>query len=106
MEIRDAMCGFRLYPIDAMVRILDQSNTGSRMTFDPEILVRATWGGIRLHFVPVSVRYPESGKSHFRYVRDNVEISWMHTRLIAGMLIRLPMLIGRKLSRRRESAAE
>lgn len=104
-EIRDAMCGFRLYPVDAVIDILDKSDPGYRMTFDPEILVRATWSGIRLHFVPVMVRYPESGKSHFRYVRDNLEISWMHTRLIFGMLLRLPMLLGRKLTRQARSAS-
>jgi hypothetical protein len=43
------------------------------------------------------VRYPEDGASHFHYVRDNAIISWMHTRLIAGMLLRLPLLLGRKL---------
>ena len=97
-EIRDAMCGFRLYPVDAVVRILDTSSPGLRMTFDPEILVRATWDDVQLHFVPVDVRYPDGGKSHFRYFRDNVEISWMHTRLIAGMLLRLPVLLRRNFS--------
>lgn len=98
-EIRDAMCGFRLYPVDTVIDILDNSNPGLRMTFDPEILVRALWHGVHLHFVPVNVRYPESGRSHFRYFRDNIEISWMHTRLITGMLLRLPALLYRKLSR-------
>jgi glycosyltransferase involved in cell wall biosynthesis len=98
-EIRDAMCGFRLYPVDATIRILDKSSPGLRMTFDPEILVRAIWNGVQLHFVPVDVCYPDGGKSHFRYFRDNVEISWMHTRLITGMLLRLPVLLLRKLSR-------
>ncbi len=97
-EIRDAMCGFRLYPLDAVAGILDESSLGMRMTFDPEILVRACWSGIRLHFIPVAVKYPESGRSHYRYFRDNVEISWMHTRLITGMLLRLPMLLRRRLS--------
>lgn len=98
LEIRDAMCGFRMYPVDATLRVLDKSSSGMRMTFDPEVLVRALWDGIGLYFIPVAVRYPDSGKSHFRYFRDNVEISWMHTRLLAGMLLRLPKLIKRKLS--------
>ena len=99
------MCGFRLYPLDAVIRILDKSSLGMRMTFDSEILVRACWSGIRLHFIPVAVKYPETGRSHFRYFRDNVEISWMHTRLIAAMLLRLPMLLRRKLSSRGGTAA-
>ena len=91
--IRDALCGFRLYPLAATVAILDSSNPGRRMAFDPEILVRAIWAGIPLQFVPVRVRYPKDGKSHFHYFRDNLEITWMHTRLIFGMLARLPRLI-------------
>lgn len=96
-DIRDAMCGFRLYPLEPVVRMLRRKKIGSRMAFDPEILVRASWAGIPIRFIPVRVRYPEDGASHFRYVRDNVHISWMHVRLIAGMLVRLPGLLLRKL---------
>ena len=49
------------------------------------------------------MEYPSGGKSHFRYVRDNADISWMHTRLLFGMLLRLPMLLGRKLAPGRAS---
>ena len=99
-EIRDALCGFRLYPLAPVVTLFEKSKPGKRMAFDPEILVRAVWAGIRLRFIPIHVQYPDGGKSHFHYVRDNIEISWMHTRLIAGMLLRLPMLIRRNRSRR------
>jgi glycosyltransferase involved in cell wall biosynthesis len=98
-EIRDALCGFRLYPLAPVVALFCKSNPGKRMAFDPEILVRAVWAGIRLKFIPVKVQYPEGGKSHFHYVRDNIEISWMHTRLIVGMLLHLPTLIRRNRSR-------
>lgn len=103
-EIRDALCGFRLYPLRQVVALLDSSKPGKRMAFDPEILVRALWADIPLYFVPVRVNYPEDGKSHFHYIRDNIEISWMHTRLILGMLIRLPELIRRNRSRRVRNA--
>ena len=95
-QIRDAMCGFRLYPLHNIVALLDRCNPGTRMAFDPEILVRAVWSGIELHYIPVNVVYPEDGRSHFHYFGDNVEISWMHTRLLFGMLLRSPMLIARK----------
>jgi len=98
-EIRDALCGYRVYPLKPVVTLFDKSNPGKRMAFDPEILVRAVWAGIGLKFIPVKVQYPEGGKSHFHYVRDNVEISWMHMRLIVGMLLRLPTLIRRNRSR-------
>jgi hypothetical protein len=35
--------------------------------------------------------------SHFKYGRDNVLLTGMHTRLFIAFLIRLPWLIGRKL---------
>ena len=96
-EIRDAMCGFRVYPTGAVVELIGKQAPGARMAFDPELLVRASWAGIPVRYTPVTVRYPEDGASHFHYVRDNAIISWMHTRLIAGMLLRLPLLLGRKL---------
>lgn len=103
-EIRDALCGFRLYPLQQVVALMDSSKPGKRMAFDPEILVRALWDDIALFFVPVRVNYPQGGKSHFHYFRDNAEITWMHARLIFGMLIRLPRLIRRNRSRRIRSA--
>ena len=99
-EIRDALCGFRLYPLIPITSIIDDCHLGERMAFDPEILVRAVWAGIPLHYVPVHVAYPEGGVSHFHYLRDNGEISWMHTRLLVGMLIRLPTLLKRKFNGR------
>ncbi len=103
LDIRDGLCGFRLYPLATITPIIDNNRLCERMAFDPEILVRAVWAGIDLHYVPVKVSYPADGRSHFRYLRDNVEISWMHTRLIVGMLLRLPMLLKRKFSNRREA---
>ena len=69
------------------------------MAFDPELLVRASWAGIPIRYIPVRVRYPEDGASHFHYLRDNALISWMHLRLVAGMLLRSPLLILRKFRR-------
>jgi glycosyltransferase involved in cell wall biosynthesis len=103
-EIRDAMCGFRLYPLGRILTVINRARPGQRMTFDPEILVRAVWEGIPLHFIAVRVRYPEDGASHFHYLRDNTEISWMHTRLIVGMLLRLPALMRRKMTARKPVA--
>ena len=99
-DIRDAMCGFRLYPLQQVAALVEKSHPGKRMSFDSEILVRAVWAGIPLKFVPVQVTYPEGGRSHFRMIRDNLEISWMHTRLVLGMIIRLPELLRRRRQRR------
>jgi len=103
-DIRDALCGFRLYPLTPIVAIIDAHRLGERMTFDPEILVRAVWAGIELHYVPVKVAYPEDGVSHFQYLRDNLQISWMHTRLLVGMVIRLPQLLTRNFTSRGQAA--
>lgn len=100
-EIRDPMCGFRIYPLGGTLQICETARLGLRMDFDPEILVRAVWAGIGLRYVPVRVAYPEHGASHFHYLQDNLLISWMHLRLLAGMLPRLPALLRRRRRRGR-----
>lgn len=96
-DIRDAMCGFRIYPTGAVVDLIRRRAPGARMAFDPELLVRASWAGIPIRYTPVTVSYPEDGASHFHYFRDNAIITWMHTRLVVGMVLRLPLLLARKL---------
>jgi glycosyltransferase involved in cell wall biosynthesis len=95
-EIKDALCGLRLYPLTLVVPIIERRRLGKRMAFDPEILVRCCWAGIRLRYIAVKVHYPEGGRSHFNYLGDNLEIAWMHIRLVAGMLLRFPMLVTRR----------
>ena len=83
--IDDPMCGFRVYPVDAALRVAD---AGNRMEFDPEIAVRMRWAGAPVVNVPVAVRYPENGTSNFRLLEDNLRISWMHTRLMTALVMR------------------
>lgn len=97
-SIKDSMCGFRLYPLGGMVSQLDTERCGDRMDFDTEVLVRWLWRGGKVVNVPVNVRYPLDGVSHFNVVRDNVLISLMHSRLFFGMLKRFPGMIWRKFS--------
>ena len=94
-DIPDAMCGFRVYPLQTTVPVLDKILT-FRMGFDIEILVRLAWAGVKMLFYPVKVIYPENGVSNFRMLHDNLEISWLHTRLCCGMLVRLPKLLLQK----------
>ena len=91
--IRDSMCGFRVYPLAPVLKLLGEETIGRRMDFDPEIIVRLHWRGVAVHNVPTPVRYPSDGVSHFDVWRDNVRISRMHTRLFFGMLARLPRLL-------------
>ena len=81
--LRDTLCGYRVYPLEATIALLDRTSPGRRMDFDPEIAVRLYWAGVRPVYNPAS-------PSHFRMVRDNLRLSWMHTRLLCGMLGRLP----------------
>ena len=93
----DAMCGLRVYPLEPTVAVLENASIGERMEFDPEILVRLLWAGVRVKNVPVRVTYPEKGVSHFRAGRDNVRISFMHAKLFLLMISRLPIILWSKL---------
>ncbi|MDR3439084.1 glycosyltransferase [Telmatospirillum sp.] len=89
LQITDSMCGFRVYPLAAVQTLLDQEDVGRRMEFDTEIMVRLFWRGTSVAHVPVDVVYPADNTSNFDLWRDNLRISWMHTRLVTGMLRRL-----------------
>ena len=105
LHIPDAMCGFRVYPVDAVLELVRKSVRGRRMEFDVEIIVKAHWVGIPLKGVPVKVIYPEDNFSNFDVVRDNVSLSALQTRLFFGMLWRLPSLIFRRNPDRRVEPA-
>ena len=96
--IRDSMCGFRVYPLAPVVRLFDEARLGRRMDFDPEVLVRLHWRGLRIVNLPTRVTYPQDGLSHFRLGLDNWLISKMHARLFFGMLLRSPLLLWRKVA--------
>jgi glycosyltransferase involved in cell wall biosynthesis len=91
LAIKDSMCGFRVYPLAPVCRLLATNYTGDRMDFDCEILVRWLWAGGDVVNLATHVHYPADGVSHFLLVRDNLLISWMHTRLFFGMLARAPL---------------
>lgn len=96
LEIKDSMCGFRIYPLAATEALFLQDSLGERMDFDIEVLVKLYWRGVQVVHVPTKVIYPEGGISHFQGLKDNARISWMHTRLFFGMLKRLPKLLARQ----------
>ena len=99
-EIKDSMCGLRVYPLASSCAIWRSQHVGRRMDFDTEIMVRMSWMGVPVVNIPTRVTYPVDGVSHFRMLKDNVFISWMHSRLFFGMLWRLPLILGRRLVRR------
>lgn len=84
----DPLCGFHIYPV---ARALAAGSRGNRMDFDPEILTRLLWSGTKVVTVPTLVRYlsvEDGGVSHFRMLRDNMRLFWLHTRLVCAMLLR------------------
>jgi predicted LPLAT superfamily acyltransferase len=93
LDIKDSMCGFRIYPLVSTLNVIDQERIGQAMDFDTEILVRSHWRGVPVRSLPVRVTYPENNLSNFRMFADNAHISVMHTRLFFGMLARLPRLL-------------
>jgi glycosyltransferase involved in cell wall biosynthesis len=91
-DVKDTMCGFRVYPLHSCVDLIQTTRLGQRMDFDIEIMVRLYWRGVNILFVPTKVIYPPGGRSHFHALKDNWLISKMHSRLFFGMLRRLPQL--------------
>jgi glycosyltransferase involved in cell wall biosynthesis len=102
--IHDSLCGFRVYPIAALVREMRASLGMRRFDFDVEAAVRLSWRGVPAVNLSAPIRYfsaAEGGVSHFNYWRDNVLLTWMHARLLVGFLVRLPWLLARRLAGRR-----
>ena len=97
--IGDSLYGFRVYPIAPLVRVMRGQRWMRRFDFDPEAAVRLSWAGVPAINVAASVRYlsaEEGGVSHFNYLRDNVLLTWMHTRLFIGFVPRIPWLLRRR----------
>jgi glycosyltransferase involved in cell wall biosynthesis len=85
----DPLFGFRVYPLDALVRVLESTRGGRRYDFDPEVAVRLAWAGtpaINLDAACVYVEAGRGGVSHFRYLRDNLGMIAMHARLICEII--------------------
>ena len=98
--IQDSMCGFRLYPLDIACALIDKVKLGTRMDFDIEILVRLHWRRVAFVAIATPVTYATGGVSHFDVLWDNIRISRTHTRLVAGMLWRSPLLLLHKVTPR------
>jgi glycosyltransferase involved in cell wall biosynthesis len=95
-QIKDSMCGFRVYPLAAIIELDRTHKLGERMNFDIEALVRLHWAGVKIINLPTPVSYPSDGISHFRGGLDNFLISRLHATLFFGMLVRSPRLVARK----------
>lgn len=102
--IGDSLFGMRVYPIDDLIVVMEGTRWMRRFDFDPEAAVRLVWRGVTPVNVDAPVQYfdaEHNGVSHFRYGRDNRLLIWMHLRLLAGWLPRLPTLLLRRLRMKR-----
>ncbi len=97
-DIKDSLCGFRVYPLKEFEIVFDNYHIGKRMTFDTDILVKSHWEGINTDFIDTKVIYIENNVSHFHYLRDNLLLIKLHTKLMLGMLIRIPKIILQKFN--------
>lgn len=101
--IGDSLFGFRVYPVESLKQVMRNQKWMRHFDFDPEAVVRLCWKGVRPVNLSAEVRYfseDEGGVSHFRYLRDNVLLTWMHSRLFIGFVLRLPILLFQRLTGR------
>ena len=85
--VRDALIGFRVYPLEAA---RNSGTRANRMDFDVEIVVRMARAGVPTVNLPVGVRYltkGEGGVSHFQPLRDSLRLSLMHSRICTGIML-------------------
>lgn len=102
LSFRDALCGFRIYPLKAVEKWLALKPTvGKRMDFDADVIVQLYWLGVEPINLPVRVTYPIDGVSHFKPI-ENLYLSKMHARNFFGMLVRLPRLLARHFNAKKD----
>jgi glycosyltransferase involved in cell wall biosynthesis len=92
--IGDALFGLRVYPILPLLQAFAATRWMRRFDFDPEAAIRLCRRGVQPINFPTPVKYfrrDQGGVSHFHYLRDNLLLAFMYTRLLAGMLPRRPM---------------
>lgn len=81
VDMPDTQTGYRLYPVE---QLKGTKYFTKKYEFEIEVLVRASWKGIAIHAVPISVYYApkEERISHFRPFKDFFRISVLNTILV------------------------
>ncbi len=81
VDAPDTQSGYRLYPVHQMK---DLNFRTKKYEFEVEVLVRASWKGIKILAVPIDVFYPvpEERITHFRPFQDFSRISVLNTVLV------------------------
>jgi glycosyltransferase involved in cell wall biosynthesis len=89
LPLGDAQSGFRAYPL-FIFKGLTLSQT--RYDFEIEVLVKASWAGVPVRDLDISVYYPPKEKriSHFQLILDNARLTHLNTRLTLRCFIPWP----------------
>lgn len=83
-KLPDTQSGYRLYPLDKIKNMRFFTN---RYEFEIESLVRLSWKGIPMLWVPIEVKYPEDRITHFRKFWDFFRISILNSILVLIALL-------------------
>lgn len=93
-KLPDTQSGFRLYPLS---KLKNMRFFTSKYEFEIESIVRLSWRGVKMLWIPITVEYPEDRITHFRKFWDFFRISLLNTVLV---LIALLWIKPRDLFRR------
>lgn len=86
ISLPDTQSGYRCYPLRGLAH---KNYFTSKYEFEIEVMVRASWAGVKVLSIPVSVYYPnpEERVSHFRPFKDFTRISILNTFLVLIALL-------------------
>jgi len=89
IQVSDVQCGYRAYPVAVFDAIKTRE---TRYAFEVEVLVKAAWAGYPLRDLDIAVHYPPESErvSHFKALKDNIQISLLNTRLTTRALMPIP----------------
>lgn len=81
ISMPDTQSGYRCYPVQKLAR---KTWFTRKYEFEIEVMVRASWSGVPVTYIPISVYYPkpEERVSHFRPFKDFSRISVLNTVLV------------------------
>ncbi len=97
LKLPDTQSGYRLYPLNKLKKMKFYTR---KFEFEIEVLVRATWKGVNVTSIPVTVSYgtKEERVSHFRPFKDFTRVSILNTVLVPlALLFFLPRLYFRRI---------
>ncbi len=100
-KLNDTQTGYRAYPLNSLYGL---SLLTSRYEAELELMVFASWHGVRLVSIPIKVYYPPQSErvSHFKPALDFTRISVLNTILCCGAIAYgLPVRIWNVISHRR-----